>query len=281
MRIAVIGASGFIGRHLRAALRERGDTIVTATLRMPEAAARSCDGADAVVNLAGEDIAHRWTRKLKAAIWTSRVDAPHAMIEHFGSLAAPPKAYISASAVGYYGTSESATFTEKSPPGRDFLAGVCAAWESTADEAARFGARVTKVRTGLALGPDGGALSRLLPIFRMGGGGVIASGRQWHSWIHIDDIVGIYLSAIDGVEGVLNATAPTPIHNAEFVQALSRVLNRPAVVPVPELALRLMLGDGAMVLTEGQRVLPERTLATGYAYKHTTIDEALRALLSS
>lgn len=279
MNVTVLGASGFIGRHLCAALRARGDKVTTATLRNPEGAARFCDGADAVVNLAGEDIAHRWTRAKKEAIRFSRVDGPRALIERFGSLASPPKAYVSASAVGYYGTSESMTFTEASPPGRDFLARVCVDWEATADGASRFGARVAKLRTGLALGTDGGALSRLLPIFRVGGGGVIASGKQWHSWIHIDDVVGIYFRAIDRATGTYNATAPEPVRNAEFVRALGRHVERPAFVPVPELALRVMLGEGAMVLTEGQRAVPERMLAEGYEFKYPTLDSALGALI--
>ncbi len=279
MKVTLIGASGFLGRHLSAALRERGDVLALATLRDPVAAAYASEDADVVVNLAGEPVAQRWSSAAKAKIRSSRVAAPRALVEALGRLSAPPRAYISASAVGYYGTSETATFDESSAAGHDFLAEVCVAWEAEADRAAPLGMRVAKIRTGLVLGTDGGALAKLLPIFKAGGGGPVGSGRQWYSWIHIDDLIGIYLHAIDGADGVLDATAPEPVRNSDFTRALATALHRPAFVPIPAFAIALVLGEGATVVTQGQRVLPTRTLASGYVFRYRAIDDAFAALV--
>jgi uncharacterized protein (TIGR01777 family) len=279
VKITIVGASGFIGRHLSAALASRGDQVSGVSLRDPDAAAAACAGSDVVVNLAGENVAQRWTPEVKAKIRASRVDAPRALIASLGRVEPTPKAYISASAIGYYGTSESASFAEASEPGSGFLAGVCVEWEAEADRAAAIGMRVAKVRTGLVLGTDGGALPKLLPLYRLGAGGIVASGRQWYSWIHVDDQVGVYLHAIDGAEGVLNATAPNPVRNADFNRSLAATLHRPAVFPAPAFAVQLLLGEGASVVTEGQRVLPVRTLATGYSFRYAEIDAAFQSLL--
>jgi hypothetical protein len=281
VKVTVLGANGFIGRHLTAALRARGDDVVPASLRDIDAAARACDGAGAVVNLAGEGIAQRWTPEVKARIHSSRVDAPRALIARFSAMASPPKTYVSASAIGYYGTSEDLAFSETSPPGQDYLAQVCAAWEAEAAKAAESGARVATIRTGLALGTDGGVLATLLPIFRVGAGGKVGDGRQWYSWIHIADVVGIYLAALDGISGTLNATAPNPVHNVDFTRALAAELKRPALIPVPEIALRLRFGEAAAFISQGQRVLPERTLASGYKFQFPMLAEALHDLLET
>jgi uncharacterized protein (TIGR01777 family) len=279
VKITIVGASGFIGRHLSAALTSRGDHVTGVSLRNPDAAAAACAGSDVVVNLAGENVAQRWTPEVKARIRASRVDAPRALIASLGRVEPKPKAYVSASAIGYYGTSESASFEETSGAGGGFLAGVCVEWEAEADRAATHGMRVAKVRTGLVLGTDGGALPKLLPLYRLGAGGIVASGRQWYSWIHVDDQVGVYLHAIDGAEGVLNATAPNPVRNADFNRSLAATLHRPAVFPAPAFAVQLLLGEAASVVTEGQRVLPVRTLATGYTFRYAEIDAAFRSLL--
>ena len=279
MRVTILGASGFIGQHLSAALRARGDDVVEASLRDPAAAAVASAGSDVVVNLAGAPVAVRWTAAAKAAMWSSRVDASRDYLDALARIDPRPQAYVGGSAIGYYGTSGTATFTESSPPGEDFLAKLCVAWEAQADRAAALGLRVAKLRTGLVLGRGGGVLAKLLPIFRLGAGGVIASGKQWNSWIHIDDEVGIALHAIDGVEGVLNAAAPSPVTNADFTRALGHAVGRPTIVPVPGFAAALMLGEGAFVLTEGQRVVPERTLATGYVFRHPQLAEALQSLV--
>lgn len=280
MRVTILGASGFLGRRLAAVLRGRGDDIVTASLRDPAAAAAVARGSDVVVNLAGASVSARWTAQHKREIERSRTALPHAFLDALRSAGPPPRAYVSASAIGYYGTSRTATFTEASPPGDDFLARVCVRWEAEARRAEELGMRVALVRTGIVLGTEGGALAKLLPIFRLGLGGVVASGAQWYSWIHIDDQIGIYLHAIDGVDGVLNATAPHPVKNREFTQALGRAVHRPTLFPVPAFAPSLLLGEGGVILTEGQRVVPERTLATGYAFRHPELDEALRSLVS-
>jgi len=281
MRVTVAGASGFIGRHLSAALRARGDEVIEASLRNVDAAGRACEGSDAIVQLAGAPVATRWTARAKDEIRSSRVDATRALVDRLAGLRARPKIYVSASAVGYYGASETATFTESSPPGGDFLAQVCDGWEREASRAGELGMRVACIRTGIVLGPDGGALARLLPIFKLGLGGVIGNGRQWNSWIHIDDVVGIYLLAIDRAEGALNATAPEPVRNVDFTWALASALHRPAFLPVPAFALRAILGEGASILTTGQSVLPEHTLSLGYAFRFPQIGPALASALSS
>jgi uncharacterized protein (TIGR01777 family) len=277
MRVTVIGASGFIGRHLSAALRGRGDEVVEASLRNVDAATHACESSDAIVQLAGAPVITRWSARAKDEIRRSRVDATRAFVDGLSQLRARSTVYVSASAVGYYGASETATFTESSPPGDDFLAEVCVAWEREALRAGELGMRVARIRTGIVLGPDGGALARLLPIFRAGLGGIIGNGRQWSSWIHIDDIVGIYLLAIDRAEGALNATAPEPVRNVDLTWALASAVHRPAFLPAPAFALRLIFGEGASVLTTGQRVLPERTMSLGYEFHYTQIAAALAA----
>ncbi|MGD1067201.1 MAG: TIGR01777 family oxidoreductase [Vulcanimicrobiaceae bacterium] len=279
VRVTLLGGTGFVGRHLAGMLWARGDEVVPVSLRDPAAAAARSADSDAVVNLAGAPVAARWTAAYKRELTRSRVDLPRAYLAALARIDARPRTFVSASAIGYYGTSRTATFTETSPPGDDFLARLCAAWEATADEAAALGMRVAKVRTGLVLGRDGGPLAPLLPVFRLGFGGVVASGAQWYSWIHVDDLVGIYLHALDGVEGVLDATAPTPVTNRDFTRTLGRALHRPTLVPVPAFALGALFGEGAIIATQGQRVLPERTLATGYVFSYPQLDGALAAVV--
>jgi len=279
VRVTIMGASGFIGRRLGAALRARGDTVVEASLRDPARALAASAGSDVVVNLAGAPVSVRWTDAAKREMTTSRVDLSRAYLDALAHVPDRPAAYVSGSAVGYYGTSPTATFTEASPPGEDFLARLCVAWEAEADRAAALGMRVAKVRTGLVLGAGGGMLGKLLPIFRLGLGGVVASGRQWFSWVHVEDEVGILQHAIDGADGVLNAASPNPVTNRDFTHALGRAVHRPTIFPVPAFAGTLLFGEGALMLNEGQRVLPERTLASGYVFRHPDLDEALRSLV--
>src|SRR5579871_917451 len=220
VQILMLGASGFVGRHLSHRLKQRGDTVVEASLRDPEAAASVASGCDAIVNLAGEPIAQHWNDDVKRRIEQSRVDAPRRFLDALAQRERRCRAYVSASAVGYYGTSETETFVEESSAGEDFLARVCVGWEREACRASDLGMRVAIVRTGVALGADGGALQKMLPPFYLGLGGVIGSGRQWISWVHVADLVGIYLTALDGAEGPLNACAPNPVTNAQFTHAL-------------------------------------------------------------
>jgi uncharacterized protein (TIGR01777 family) len=281
MLVTVLGGSGFVGRALIAALQQRGDTVRSISLRDPARAADGASGSDVVVNLAGASVAERWTEAQKIAITRSRVDLPNAFLRALEHVERRPTAYVSASAIGYYGTSRTATFTETSPPGDDFLARVCTAWEAEALRARTLGLRVAIVRTGIVLGRDGGALAKLLPLFRFGLGGVVASGEQWYSWIHLADHVGVLLRAIDGYDGVLNATAPHPVDNRTFTAALAHAVHRPALVPAPEFALKLVLGEGASVVTEGQRVLPEATLAAGYRFRYPELGPALAEIVGA
>jgi uncharacterized protein (TIGR01777 family) len=253
--------------------------VVPGSLRDPAAAARSCENADAVVNLAGETIGQRWTPAVKDRIRFSRVDAPRALIETLSRQERRPRTYVSASAVGYYGNAGETTCVESTPPGGDFLAEVCVAWEAEARKATDHQMRVAILRNGIVLGTDGGALAAMLPVFRVGGGGPVASGRQWYSWIHIHDLVGMYLLALDAGEGIYNATAPDPVRNAEFTRSLAHALHRPTVVRVPKFALRLLLGEAADALSGGQRVLPQRMLTEGFQFAFAHIDDALENLL--
>ncbi|HVR45139.1 MAG TPA: TIGR01777 family oxidoreductase [Candidatus Binatia bacterium] len=280
MNVLLIGGSGFVGRHLAAALRERGDTLAVASLREPAEAARVAAACDAVVNLAGEPLAQRWNAELKRRIEESRADLPRRFLELVARDSRRAAVYVSASAIGYYGTSETATFDEESPPGDGFLAHVCVAWEREARRAADLGMRVAIVRTGVALGTDGGALAKILPPFRAAAGGRVGSGRQWLSWVHIDDLVGIYLMVLNReIDGVVNACAPNPVTNAEFTADLGAALHRPTKLPVPTIALRALLGEGADILLKGQRVLPRRTELIGYRFRFPELKAALANLL--
>lgn len=280
MRIGVSGANGFIGKHLCAALRARGDEVVETSMRDPQQAAARAAQCDAFVNLSGETLAQRWNQRVKTEILQSRTASPKAFFEALSRLDSKPKIYVSASAIGYYGTSETATFTEADPPGNDFLANVCVEWERVAEIGKTLGMRVARVRAGLVLSADGGALQKLLPVFKSGTGGRVGSGKQWYSWIHIDDAVGIYLLALDRIEGAINATAPNPQRNAEFSDTLARALHKPAAIPAPPFMLKLMLGEGATLVLDGQRVLPARAQAEGYAFKFPVLDGALANLLA-
>lgn len=279
MRIGILGARGFIGRHVSEALCARGDSVVSASLRDPGEAASRVAECDVIVNLAGEPVAQRWTAEAKKKIEDSRTVAVSQFFNALRGATSLAKRYISASAVGYYGTSETVTFTEESAPGTDFLAKVCMGWEREALRAHDLGMEVSQIRTGLALGRDGGALERIVPPFRIGAGGRVASGKQWHSWVHIDDVVGIYLMAIDGVDGALNATAPNPVRNNDFTKALGKAMHRPTFLPVPGAAIAAIMGEGSYVLTEGQRVVPERTMMAGYRFAYTEIEQALASLI--
>lgn len=281
MKVFILGASGFVGTHLTSALERRGDVVVKGSLRDPATAAATAAACDAIVNLAGEPIAQRWNEAAKQAILYSRTELPRRFLEALSRLDhRVATTYVSASAIGYYGASETATFVESNPPGADFLAQACEAWERQALAARDLGMRAAVVRTGLALGNNGGALAKMLPPFRLGLGGMIGSGRQWCSWIHIADLTGIYLCLLDGGEGAFNATAPNPVTNAQFTQTLGHALHRPALLPTPLFALRLLLGEGTSVLTTGQRVLPQRiTQERAFAFSFPQLRNALNDLL--
>ena len=268
-----------IGSRLSSTLRVHGISVIAASLRNPEEAAQRASDADVIVNLAGESIAQRWTPDVKLKIRESRVDLPRRFLQALSKHTIRAKQYITASAIGYYGTSLSNTFDEKSPAGSGFLADVCVSWEHEALSAIELGMTLTIVRSGIVCAPEGGVIASILPFFRSGLGGPIGDGKQWYSWIHIDDAVGIYLHALDGVEGVLNATAPQPVTNQEFTTAVASALGKPAFLTIPPFALKLKLGEGASVALEGQRVIPTRTLTTGYSFRHPEIKGTMQSLL--
>lgn len=293
MRILVAGGSGFLGRRLAAALSEQGHDVWVLT-RSPRdrgdlrwsaddrdtAWTTTLPGTDAVVNLAGTSIAGgRWTAARKAAIRDSRVHATRAIVEALDRTGTPA-VLLSSSAVGYYGNRGDQPLSEDASPGSDFLAGVCRDWEAEALTSERA-SRVVLLRTGLVLAPDAGALPRMALPFRVGAGGRVGSGRQWMSWIHADDWVGVVCWALTNaaVAGPLNVTAPTPVTNAAFTQELARALHRPALVPAPAFALRLLLGEMAdALLLSGQRVLPTKAVALGYEFRYAELGGALAAL---
>jgi uncharacterized protein (TIGR01777 family) len=301
MRVTITGATGLIGQRLVRALRERGDEV-TVLSRSPERARRELGveavewrpldgdapaealaGRDAVVHLLGENVAQRWTEQARREIRASRELGTRHLVAGLRAAQPRPEVLVSASAVGYYGGHGDELVTEDTPPGRGFLAEVCVAWEREASAAESLGVRVALLRTGVVLDAAGGALARMLPPFRLGVGGPVAGGRQYLPWIHADDVAGLYLRAVDDPawSGPYNVAAPEPVTNAEFSHALGRALHRPAVAPVPALALRLLYGDMAEIVTEGQRAVPRRALADGYAFAHADLDAALADALRS
>jgi uncharacterized protein len=270
MRITITGGTGLIGSKLTARLRERGDDVTTLSLRKDELAPK-LEGREAVVHLAGENLAQRWTEKAKQEILASREQGTRRLVE---ALPDSVKTLVSASAVGYYGPRGAEEVTEDDPPGDDFPARVCVAWEREANKA---DARVVTIRTGVVLDASGGALAKMLPPFKLGIGGPVAGGKQYLPWIHVDDLVGLYIAAIDHEDwrGPVNATAPNPVTNAEFSKALGRALHRPAILPVPGSSLRALYGEMATIVTTGQRAVPRKALAYGYEFAHPDLDEAL------
>jgi hypothetical protein len=282
MRITVTGASGLIGSRLVAALRARGDEVTTLSHGTDWDPGEALAGRDAVVHLAGEPVAQRWSDAARRRIRESREAGTRRLVGGIEQADPRPTALISASAVGYYGPRRDEPLAEDAPPGDDFLAQVCVAWEREAQQAEALGLRVVRVRTGVVLDKAGGALGKMLLPFRLGVGGPVAGGDQYMPWIHLDDVVGIYEAAIDDTawSGPVNAAAPEPVTNQAFSKALGRALHRPAVAPVPGFAIRALYGDMAEIVTEGQRAVPRQAQRLGYAFRHPDLDEALRAALT-
>ncbi|MBU6336587.1 MAG: TIGR01777 family oxidoreductase [Acidobacteria bacterium] len=299
MKVTVTGATGLIGTALVGALKARGDEV-TVLSRDPARAERqlgveaqawdpltgpapasALSGRDGVVHLAGEPVAQRWTADVKRAIRASRDLGTANLVAGIAASEPRPSVLVSSSAVGYYGKHGDEIIDESTPAGADFLAEVCVEWERRARAAEELGLRVVIVRTGVVLDADGGALKTMLPPFKAGVGGPVAGGRQYMPWIHVDDIVGIYLSALDEVSwsGPVNGTAPDPVTNAEFSKALGRALKRPAIFPVPAIAIRTLYGEMSEIVTEGQRAVPARTLELGYRFSQPDLDAALASAL--
>lgn len=282
MNVAITGASGFIGRNLAAHLAAEGHTTrpISARGKIDPSALAGCH---AVVHLAGEPVAQRWTAAVKQKIRASRIEGTRAVVEAIAALPQKPAVLVSASAVGYYGSRGEEIVTENAAPASDFLGELSAAWESEARSAEKFGVRVVNPRIGVVLGLGGGALKAMLPAFRLGAGGRIGSGAQWMSWIHIEDLTGLILFALSntGIKGPVNATAPHPVINADFTRALARAVHRPAIFPVPGLALKLAMGEMSSMLLGGQRAIPKAALDAGFRFRYSELDSALAALFGS
>ena len=305
MKIAITGATGFVGSRLVEKLNQEGDRILIFT-RNPQRAKRvfpisafpnieivkynpkqvgdwqdKISGCDGVVNLAGEPIAERWSQQHKQEIKASRELGTKNLVAAITKADPKPTVLVNASAIGYYGTSETATFDENSPSGNDFLAEVCKNWEAEAQKATSAGVRLVIIRIGVVLG-DGGALAKMLGPFKMYAGGPLGSGKQWFSWIHRDDLVNLIIEALkrSDMSGTFNATAPNPVRMNQLCEALGEVLNRPSWLPVPSLALEILLGDAAVVVVEGQQVLPKNTQSIGFQYQYPTLKPALQEIVS-
>lgn len=306
MKIAITGATGFVGSYLVKRLQAEGNQIIILSRNADHASRvfpksvfpnleivtynptqsgdwqKVISGCDGVVNLAGASIGEgRWTAERKQEIIDSRKIGTQKLVEAIAKAEQKPSVLVNASAVGYYATSETATFDENSPPGDGFLSEVCVIWEAEAQKVKDLGVRLAILRLGIVLGM-GGAIAKMLPIFKLFAGGPIGTGRQWFSWVEVDDLVNLIVAALKrpDMEGVYNATAPNPVRMADFCQVLGDVLNRPSWLPVPAFAVELLMGDAAMAVLEGQQVLPKRTLESGFAYKYPDLKPALKSFLS-
>jgi len=301
VRVTLTGATGFVGSRLVAALQARGDDVTVLSRNAARARerlgveafawdgesgpapAQALAGRDVVVHLAGEPVSQRWNATVKERIRASRVDGTRLLIAGLAAADPRPTRLVSASACAYYGAHDAEIIDETCTAGSDFLADVCVAWEREADAAAALGVRVVIVRTGITLDDTSGALESMLLPFKLGVGGPLAGGRQYLPWIHRDDLIGMYLRAIDATDftGPINAAAPNPVTNREFSRALGRALHRPAVVPVPGLVAKLMIGQVADYALTGMRMVPGRATELGYEFRHPEIGAALADVLGA
>lgn len=297
MKITISGASGLIGRRLLKTLSAGGHAIQVlsrhAGTNMPvgikvfpwdpikaEPPADSLRDTDAVIHLAGEPVAQRWNEDSKRRIRDSRVTGTRNLVQAIAKLRQPPATLICSSAIGYYGSRGDEVLPESAAPGTGFLPDVCVAWENEAVAAEGMGVRVVRMRTGVALDARGGALGKMLRPFRMCVGGKLGSGNQWMSWIHLDDLVGLFTFALDHpLNGAVNGVAPQPVTNSHFTGALAAALHRPAIFPVPPLALKLLFGEMSSVLLGSQRVQPKQAESAGYRYRFPQLEPALADLL--
>ena len=300
MKIAITGATGLIGTRLVAALKARGDEVTVLTRNPQRAAAalgveavgwdalneaapsEALEGRSAVIHLAGEPVAQRWNAASKKAILDSREIGTKNLVAGIAASEPRPGVLVSSSAVGYYGKHGDEKIDEQCAPGSDFLAKVCVAWEREAVAAEQLGLRVVLIRTGIVLDADGGALKTMMPPFKAGVGGPVAGGKQYMPWIHADDIVGLYLAALDSSDwsGPVNGTAPTPVTNAEFSKALGKALHRPSLFPVPGFVIRARFGEMAEIVTEGQRAIPAAAIESGYQFIEPELGQALASVLA-
>ncbi|MEM9274863.1 MAG: TIGR01777 family oxidoreductase [Cyanobacteria bacterium P01_F01_bin.143] len=307
MKIAITGATGFVGSRLVQKLNAENHQIIVFTRNLVKAKQvfpsltfsnvefvpytpkesgtwqESISGCDAVINLAGEPISERWTAQLKQEIRESRQLGTRKIVEAIAKAAVKPKVLISGSAIGYYGTSETAVFEETSPSGNDFLAQVCQDWEAEALKVEELGVRLAIIRVGIVLANGGGALAKMLGPFQFFAGGPIGTGKQWFSWIHRDDLINLIVESLtnEQMSGVYNATSPNPTKMSQFCQNLGEAMNRPSWLPVPEFALELLLGEGAILVLEGQQVLPKKTQALGFKFQYPELKSALREIINN
>ena len=306
MKIAITGATGFVGTKLVQKLASNHQIViftrnadkakskfsqssqsaiefVNYTPKKSGSWQEKIDGCDAVINLAGAPIAERWSPSYKQEIMDSRVVGTEMIVDAISKASKKPSVLVNASAIGYYGTSETATYTEKDSGGQDFLAQVCQNWEAQAKKVEDLGTRLVIFRLGIVLG-NGGALAKMITPFQMFAGGPIGTGKQWFSWVHREDVVSMIISAIENSEltGTFNATAPNPVTMTQLCNILGEVMSRPSWLPVPDFALELLLGEGAQVVLEGQKVLPENTIAQmKYAYQYADLKPALDNILKT
>jgi uncharacterized protein len=297
MKITLTGGSGLIGRRLLKTLGGSGHTFHIlsrhAGTNLPpgvklsvwdamkgEPPADALEGAGAVIHLAGDAVAQKWTEEAKKKIRESRVTGTRRLVQAMSTISQRPSILISASAIGIYGDRGPEVLTEASPAGAGFLADVCKEWEKEADLAESLGLRVVKIRIGIVLDKNGGALAKMLPPFRSFVGGRMGSGKQWMSWIHLQDLANLFKFALENpVKGVLNGTAPNPVTNAEFTKELGAALHRPTLFPVPGLALKAIFGEMATMLLGGQRVLPKAASGAGFQFQYPELGPALANLL--
>jgi uncharacterized protein (TIGR01777 family) len=307
VRLLLLGCSGFVGRELVPFLLELGHELTLVSRRahpFPQLSSERLNclqfdpadpaswqhdqldaalrGAEGVVNLAGEPIAEqRWTPAHRQQLLDSRVRTTELLVAAMAALDQPPQVLVNGSAVGFYGTSRDGCFTEASGTGADFLAEICQRWEAAAAQVPAA-CRLVVLRIGIVLGPDGGALGKMLPVFRMGFGGPVGSGRQWMSWIHRHDLCRLIGAALEdsAYSGIYNAVAPNPARMGEFASTLGKALGRPSLLPVPSPILQLLLGDGAQVVLEGQQVVPERLQQQGFSFHYPELSAALAAATS-
>ena len=286
MKVLLTGATGFVGTHLTKKLEAAGHEVLPVSRKAgvgfdwsEDSLRRGVDEADAIINLAGESLfGRRWNAKQKQVLWSSRVESTTRLAQ----LAAQrkPSCLLSASAIGWYGANDERELDEHSPRGTDFLAELCLDWEAATQVAVEAGVRTAIVRIGVVLGSGGGALARMLPPFRLGLGGPIGNGKQWMSWIHVDDLCALFLFLLENerASGVYNGTAPEPVTMKELSRTLADVLHRPAFFPLPAPVLKIALGEVSSILLTGQRVKPKRALEAGYRFAHPELEGALRQI---
>ena len=297
MNITISGASGLIGRRLLKVLAKDGHALTAlsrhAGTNLPpgvrlsvwdaakgEPSADALRDADAVIHLAGTPVAQRWNAQVRHSIRDSRVAGTRHLVEALSKLPRKPPTLVCASAIGYYGSRGDEVLAESAAPGSDYLSEVCAAWEKEAQAAEALGMRVVRVRIGIVLDARGGALGRMLPPFKLGAGGKLGSGRHWMSWVHLDDLAALFQFALaEPLSGAVNGVAPNPVTNADFTRALAAAVHRPAIFPVPGLALKLLFGEMAGVLLASQRVAPKAAESAGFTFRFPTLPAALADLL--